>query len=1367
MQKTKYEELNSALNTFYKNLADYSDLSNTSVVRFSTINAVDKDKEETTNTNLQKLIMRDWTNWSDYYQKVKTEDSSATPNTDNYLHDLLIPETDEEKSTDTIVSTARGDEILEYPYVMTGGTYTWTGLKSFYDNMVDKDGLESGDKVYDIANDARDKYLIIFTDGRDNTVGTTDTKYNEKYSPEDHKADNDAGLAKAWADQLKDEGYTIYCVMLATGSISEDTNEDEFKSAKNFLLTLAGTYNAEELKADYQKQLAEEEAKKDGGGEKPDEKLMEYLTEQLEKLENDPEDHIIVVDPSKTKDGGVTVIDAFQQILDDIQQPRNDYNVQDYIDPRFNLVDKNGNLYQLGAGGKITIKNSAGGVSTTTVGDIIDNPSAYGYPYTPQDSYMVNRKTTSDPKSEDGYDWGDGYGTGYIYYDDEKDMYYLRWEDQVIPMEDETFDTTDGGKKLDVWSATIRLKAKDDFIGGNNILTNGNEAGENLVYSDATIENMDKNPDLYFADYKTGDTITYRKKLEVLSGTNRKINAVDANGVSQAVYGDGIDIPSSGFPRVTVNVRLKPLDAKNLNDVIYMGEVVSPTMMLADLENGYMEGSYYLEYLRRYAYRLYGYEAAQTPLLELLNQWLKINDKEVAKKTFTIPYIYLPEPIYKDDGTLETVNVAGKRKVSVTNSTGVSTEESEGFIITDFDDLNLCDITGFITYTWKREDKQEPQQAIEGQPGKYDITKEYVVKNTEQIKYNLQLKFTPLKEDDLPEGFKFDEIFIKSDSTGKGGDKFFNIADNEFAPADTWSIESNRTDYLQAMVKEEKTYTPHVEYNKDTEKWQLSTETTGTEKINEDTYDWDTSYKPVVGKVQIEGDKLDEYYTDTLNNVGFADKDGNTITDETGAFITGKSDTDVCSLVANTTYIKDVVNGALVLELVVDGKYLKDGSPIVTNGTYTFEATRYYDDPYDPLPYSADEKNMSADTTPDGKKYQLTFKVDSKTLPTSPENNTLYTVWATLTKVEVFDGTTYKSITSDGYAVENALPIGTYEISVNKTDMKASGSQYYLGKNDIGADVNFIYLKTDNAPASYTYDKFPDSVYNASKTAPESTGDGEYLIKNGENDNAPKNIADSNRTNVSETQTLTFYFGTVDNKEINGETLKNTKGYSRFDDKSKDYAKDRLGIILLSVDPNSLAISKMVTNTDKKENFEHSWEFTIIFKPDDGENKEEFDTQNKDGFTLTWYKLEDGNWTLDKSSGHESIIKFDPESGATEYKATIKLKHGEKVVISGLQEGKWQVTEKDERGTIFYSAHNNMDEFDDYVFSNETNEDIVLNPASHVDFVNEFPYELPSTGSIGINRYIFFGTMFAIASAIFVAMLWYDRRKRRTTNEQP
>ena len=1448
---TKYEDLNSALNVFYQGIAEKSDLSNNAVVRFST-NKLMEEKDDV-NDNLKTLIMKDWTNWSGEYIE-----SGRTLAKDKYLYNLLIPEEEE--------SSVPSDGSTEYPYVMTGGTYTWTGLKSFYDNMVKN---EENQMAKDIANDARDKYLIIFTDGRDNTqdydvvqseidysnneldngtakdkqagspnyatgkefmktdyvddynpyageehkVGFSITNYyycdwkkeaDERTEPQrftttgGHKIEHDGDLAEAWADKLKDEGYTIYCVMLATGSISPTANVAEYNKAKNFLKSLSGGKDVDEEIADLEKELSELENKV-ADGDKP-----EDMYRKQAEIENLRDNYVIVVDPNQKDDTttGTNSLDAaFKQILEDIQQPRDDYTVQDYIDPRFDLVDKDGNLYQLGAGGKITVTDTKGNdvtglrlsdgsafVNGSAVGNIIDsidkNEAAAGLAYTPR-------------KSENMIDTD----TGYIYYDDVKDMYYLRWDEQQIPMENEVFDTIDeygnlikdesgNAHYLDVWSATIRLQAKSDFIGGNNILTNGNEAGENLVYSNATIENMDKDENYTLYGFEEEDKdptlgkIPYRKKLEALSGTDRKINAVDAGGVSQAVYGNGIDIPSSGFPRTTVNVRLLQLDANNLNDVIYMGEVVSPTMMLADLEDGYMTGSYYLQYLERYAYRVYGEGADETPLIELLNKWLKIDDKKEASKTFTIPYIYLPDPKYKD-GKLDK---GSGTNVIIENSTGWDSDKQGE--MPAFDDLNLQDVTGFITYTWKRDDGGEEQQKTgdvdsSGKP-EYDVTRDYVVKNTNQIVYNLQLTFTPLKETKAGlDGFTLDGNFIKANSDGTGGDKFFNIDSDEFNDEDVteWTTAFGREDYLKAMVKEERTYTPHVMYNAaavDGGKWKLIEEgdkVTALSKYAEDgqttdnrngtltdkgVYDWDNDYKPDAGNPQIEEDQS---YTSTPDNVNIS--------------------VDGFSLEANTTYTKDVVNGALALELVVDGRYLKGTNPEIDDDkTFTFDAIRYYDDPLDPLPYDTDTI-MKADTgvedattgEVEGLNYRLTFTVDKTTLPTEPKDNQLYTVWATLSKVQVKNGSSdYQDINTQplkadektyiGYKVINALPIGTYEIKVKTSEMTnttISPNQFYLGNDETGKPVHFKYLKLDQNSDSYKYNRFPEEVYTVSEEAVDV--DPEYLIKNGSTDNAPENIADSNRNKPDDTQTLTFYLGTVEEREIDG-TLYNTKGYSKDENPDEDYIKDRLGIMLLSTDNNALTISKEVTNTNKEtEHYkrDYDWEFTITLTSDD--------TDWASKATAKWYKLDkDGNWKLKTATDSDrylETITFSKSTITNKYEAKIKLMHDEKVVITDLPEGTWQVTEEDAKllDTV-YTPHNNANGEANWLYKkSEKTTEHNLQPNSSVDFVNEFPYELPSTGDIGTDYYIFFGTMLTIASVLFVAWLWYDRRKRRAMHE--
>lgn len=1416
LKQTKYERLNDALNQFYSGLAEYSDLTNTAVVRYSTMHAAD---------SLDQLIMQEWTSWSDYYQEEKEKNPEANPNNTDYLKDLLIPKDWETSITQQPAAEKKEEQETvgktgQYPYVMTGGTYTWTGLKSFYDNMVDIEGKKSGNRVYDVATDARDKYLIIFTDGRDNTQdiilnedGTGVKEYGSDYKDTDyvtsnnpysddtthtvgddnHKIQYDGDLAEAWADKLKEEGYTIYCVMMSTGSVSKTANAEEYSKAYYFLNTLAGSKEIEDEIADLEDQLKTE----------TDPKALASLNSRIAELKKDVQDHVIVAEPT---DGSNTVAQAFQTILEQIQKPRTDYTVQDYIDPRFNLIglgdDGSTITYNLGANGTITYNGI-----TKTVGNDIGNSHAEGLAYTPIKSEMVNRK--ENPDYSDGYDNGDNKGTGYIYYDDEKDMYYLRWTNQVIPMRDSSFNTDTNAETpdyLDVWSATIRLKAKDDFIGGNDILTNGNEAGENLVFSTSTIDNMETNYKFYgFTDEdKSNGKVTEREKLQKLSGTDRKINAVDADGVSQAVYGDGMDIPSSGFPRVTVNVRLLKLNANNMNDVIYMGEVVSPTMMLADLENDYMTGSYYLQYLERYAYRLYGKDADQKPLIELLNQWLKINVKDEAEKTFTIPYIYLPDPEYDDAGNLVIVG----DKVKIENSTGLDsivagTEDA-------FNDLNLRDVTGFITYTWRRDDgsKEEQQKMEEKSPSgedQYDITKEYVVKNTDQIKYNLQLKFTPLLKENL-EGFTLDTNFIKADASGKG-EQFFNVKEFEFNSTGVtgWTF-TNRSEYLKAMVSETHIYEPHIMY--DSNKWVLvnpedsgghsindaidayikddQTEKSGEKQVEDKgVYDWDSIYKNVAGEEQIEVGKYAEYYTDTPDNVKISD--------------------DKHSLEANTTYIKDVVNGALALELVVDGKYLQGSSQQIKDGkTYTFIATRYYDDPYDPLPYgesgighgismNADTGETGIDGKVEGKDYQLTFKINKDTLPKEPKDGEFYTVWADIEKVEVEVGTSgYVSIDSSsieetpyvGYTDVDSLPIGTYVIKVDDEKMKSEDvdNQYYIGNVDEG-NAYFKFVKIDNTSTSYTYDRFPESVNSVSETAKDNTKDSEYLIWDDTTDNASKNIAENNRVKDTTTQTLTFYFGTVESREINGKTLSNTKGYSRTDilSEGNDYAKDRLGIILLSANPNSLFISKEVTHTNSEtEKYKDKfWTFTITFMPNtDAENMSDFNSSNTGlGFSLTWSRRDDSSGTWNNVAVSELGSDYPIGSGSTgsypttikfteitdklgTYTATIKLKHNEKVLISNLPSGIWQVTETDERSVgdkILYSAHNDMDKIDEYSWSNKTDEQASL-PGAGVQFTNQFPFYILSAGGSGTYLYILCGGLLLFMASV----LYYLSRLRKS-----
>lgn len=227
------------------------------------------------------------------------------------------------------------------------------------------------------------------------------------------------------------------------------------------------------------------------------------------------------------------------EILRQVSSNLLDYTVKDYIDPRFDLVDGTGSTIVLGKDGKVT-----GGTLDTSL------PKGYS-----------NGEADVEPKGTihniDGEE-------AVLCYNKTEDRYYLEWVNQDIP------GTTPGQNSLTIWSRTFRVKAKEDFIGGNAVLSNGKKAEENWVF----------NP---------GDTSSS-------SGiTDAKVNKenIDSDGNLIDPY------VSKGFPRTTVNVRLlTPLISEN-NDEIYMGEVIDPKAVAEDIIQ-IVKSDCYWEYLKRY-----------------------------------------------------------------------------------------------------------------------------------------------------------------------------------------------------------------------------------------------------------------------------------------------------------------------------------------------------------------------------------------------------------------------------------------------------------------------------------------------------------------------------------------------------------------------------------------------------------------------------------------------------------------------------------------------------------------------------------------------------------------------------------------------
>lgn len=440
----KYESLQYAIGSFVSELHAASPKSRVSAVRFSTKNIKDP----------KQLVLLDWTTNAE--DSVKMLSLATGGGTVSGSVPSVPPEPEDGED--------RLDPLNQYNYIMTGGTYLYTGLQAYEDILdprtekVKKNGITSK------------KYVIVFTDGKDDEINR------------DGK-DPDATEAKKVAEELKEKGYTIYVVLFTTGSFTEsDSGVQELMSyvAGN---TSTASENYGNLKNHYIFEASNAES------------LMEVFT---------------------------------GEILGEISSSQRNYAVQDYIDPRFD-IEADGTLYKLGPDGNVT----------------------YG-----TESKTVNDSTSSLPiagiKDKDGI-------PAALYYDDTAKAYYLKWNGVVIP------GCTVGDESIAVWSSSFKIVAKEDFIGGNVVLTNGIAENMNYVYS---TEEKDK--------------------------TN--------SGVDHSILGAGAadyEFTSKGFPRTTVNVKLLEPKLTAGESIIYLGEDIDPTEIINSIK-GSDDYDYYWEYLDRY-----------------------------------------------------------------------------------------------------------------------------------------------------------------------------------------------------------------------------------------------------------------------------------------------------------------------------------------------------------------------------------------------------------------------------------------------------------------------------------------------------------------------------------------------------------------------------------------------------------------------------------------------------------------------------------------------------------------------------------------------------------------------------------------------
>ena len=419
----------------------------------------------------------------------------------------------------------------QYNYGLTGSTCTYKGIEAYIKKL--------DAQLPNLVEKNAPKFLIIFTDGADTDIG----KVND-------------GKAKGYTDQLKGEGYTIFTVLLNGGPVEK--GGADYDKARNFLVGLSGNNDC-------------------AGSERPEDADKKTDTKTYQS------DYFFSVDDAKEEfekqgmdvsglnDSDILTKIFTDEILGEIALDREDYTVRDYIDPRFDLVDVKGVVWQLNKGGHI-IKSNGEEVD-------VDESSVIKIELSHQSNTAARKP--------------------YLRYNDDNNMYYLEWVNQDFP------GCAIGSERLTVWKATITVRAKEDFIGGNAALTNGNGANQNFVF--------------YMDD-------------ELSSGTdNSKLPA----GITQE---DAQKHPlSKGFPRTAVNVMPKDIE-KVCGKEIYMGEEL---LSQTDILNQLIEDTkgtneyYYWEYLKRYIAYYNDLVSKNTPADELPTLPKKItyvNDEKVIEE---------------------------------------------------------------------------------------------------------------------------------------------------------------------------------------------------------------------------------------------------------------------------------------------------------------------------------------------------------------------------------------------------------------------------------------------------------------------------------------------------------------------------------------------------------------------------------------------------------------------------------------------------------------------------------------------------------------------------------------------------------------
>ncbi|MCH5299001.1 MAG: hypothetical protein J1E96_04475, partial [Ruminococcus sp.] len=654
----KVEALQRALGSFVTELEAQFPASMVSAVRFSTKEVV--EGSDNVDKALDMLVLGDWTADAREAQKILSNQRGQTTLNGVPLFGTILGSS----STGSPFADVVGNGIEQYNYGLTGNTSTRTGLRSFYENLATR--LET---FKDKSGTSGKKYLIVFTDGKDTDL-------------EDTKQDPAVANLEAytWANKLKEEGYTIYCVMLSGGPVKK--GRADYDNAIRFLKRLSGPGKGHEGYGTYQF--------KDDAESKDDDYV--YSTEDYID-----DDNINASASGGSVDALINIFKGETGILKHIANDLKDYNVQDYIDPRFDLVDDDNNVWHLNTKGQIVLTDKEGkpviGENGKPVQYTLSDKKNVTQEITLfdsknlRDTHLKNKLTEKSSKAV-------------LHYDDGKDMYYLVWTGQTIP------GSYVGASKLRTWHSKITVRAKDDFIGGNAVLSNGNGKGENYVYypSDKTAS--------------SGITESTRNKDKY---------------------------PSKGFPRTTVNIQPRETEDE-VKIPIYLDDVLeNQSGIMSDFIDSDTDSAeyYYWEYLARYV-KYYNdlVDAGEEP--PELPTKIAEDGSTSRVKPRSDGKLYLEDLFKAISGGKLKVPYSYLSNTDETNQTGGKEHRA--------------DVLGYLTYSiddYKNGDGEEHKQY----PTNPDTAKDLTPRGLEA-----SVTFTPLPPDDRIE--KNDELVTEKDKDG-------------------------------------------------------------------------------------------------------------------------------------------------------------------------------------------------------------------------------------------------------------------------------------------------------------------------------------------------------------------------------------------------------------------------------------------------------------------------------------------------------------------------------------------------------------------------------------------------------------------------